>query len=84
MASENKKPDPKKLTAEQYIRELGRYGGNIRRKKLSAERRSEIAKNAALARWTKPADATPPTTPQPNLRGRKASASDKRRGIGIM
>jgi hypothetical protein len=33
---------------------LGRRGGAARRGKLSAERRSEIARKAAAKRWAKP------------------------------
>jgi len=33
--------------------ELGRKGGKARAKNMSAERRSEIAKNAAAKRWGK-------------------------------
>jgi len=33
--------------------QLGRRGGKARAKKLSAERRSEIARKAALARWSR-------------------------------
>lgn len=32
--------------------ELGRKGGKARAKKMTAERRSEIAKKAARARWS--------------------------------
>ena len=32
---------------------LGRKGGAARREKLSPERRAEIAKKAAVSRWTK-------------------------------
>jgi hypothetical protein len=31
---------------------LGRLGGRARKQKLSAQRRAEIAKKAALARWS--------------------------------
>ncbi len=33
---------------------LGRLGGQARAEKLSQERRSEIARNAAAKRWSKP------------------------------
>ncbi len=33
--------------------EMGRRGARSRMKKLSAKQRSEIARNAALARWRK-------------------------------
>jgi hypothetical protein len=32
---------------------LGRRGGKARAKKMTAERRTEIAKSAAMARWKK-------------------------------
>jgi hypothetical protein len=34
--------------------ELGRKGGAARAKSISAERRAEIAKNAAKKRWVRP------------------------------
>jgi hypothetical protein len=37
-----------------YGREGGLKGGRARASKLSPERRSEIARNAARARWRKP------------------------------
>jgi hypothetical protein len=41
----------------QYLSSIGRKGGlkggKARAKKLSTEKRSEIARNAAKARWTK-------------------------------
>jgi len=33
--------------------QLGRLGGKARIKKMTAEKRKEIARNAALARWAK-------------------------------
>jgi len=33
--------------------QLGRLGGRARIKKMTAEQRKEIARNAALARWAK-------------------------------
>ncbi|HEV8641078.1 MAG TPA: hypothetical protein VGV13_08270 [Methylomirabilota bacterium] len=42
--------DPRVLRA---IQELGRIGGQTRAKNLTAERRREIAKKAAAARWKK-------------------------------
>jgi len=39
--------------AEQFQQRLGRTGGNARARSLTAERRSEIARNAALARHSK-------------------------------
>lgn len=51
-----KKPSPQEL-AETLFREmrqqLASKGGAGRAKKLSAKRRSEIAKKAAAARWKK-------------------------------
>jgi hypothetical protein len=44
--------DSKKLLSE-MARELGRRGGIARAKKLSADRRSEIARQAVMARWAK-------------------------------
>jgi len=34
--------------------ELGQRGGRARKRKLTAERRREIARKAALVRWSKP------------------------------
>ena len=45
---EDKQPDDGKNKAAV---ELGRKGGQARAKKLSKERRAEIAKRAAAARW---------------------------------
>lgn len=46
--------DGKLLAAVELGRLGGRKGGKARAKKLSAKRRSEIAKKAAEARWGKP------------------------------
>ena len=43
-------PDP----AKEHMRRGGLAGGKARAEKLSRKRRSEIAKKAARARWTKP------------------------------
>jgi hypothetical protein len=44
--------DPKTLEAfREFGRTGGLVGGKARAKKLSAERRREIARKAALARW---------------------------------
>jgi hypothetical protein len=40
-------------SAKQYIREITSKGGKARAMKLSAKRRSEIAKKAVEARWKK-------------------------------
>jgi hypothetical protein len=37
----------------EHIRNLGRQGGKKRSQNLTPERRREIARNAALARWSK-------------------------------
>ena len=46
----------KKVPSEfsDYLRAIGRKGGKERAKNLSPERRTEIAKKAAKARWDKP------------------------------
>jgi hypothetical protein len=36
-----------------FMQKIGRKGGNARRDKLTPEQRSEIARNAVLARWSK-------------------------------
>lgn len=46
------KPVKKKNPAAVALSKLGASkGGNARAKKLSAERRSEIARNAVMTRW---------------------------------
>ena len=45
--------DPKKRAAIESGRKGGVKGGTARAKKLTAEERSEIAKKAAAARWSK-------------------------------
>ena len=41
------------MMAEEFgSSEAGKKGGEARAKKLSKEQRSEIARNAALSRWT--------------------------------
>jgi len=42
----------RELLAEYFV-ELARLGGKARAKKLTAERRCEIARKAARARWAK-------------------------------
>ena len=50
-------PDPesesKRISTPRRGRAGGLQGGKVRAKKMSAEKRTEIAKAAALARWTK-------------------------------
>lgn len=48
-----KEKDLIKLAASAMGRKGGLKGGNARAEKLSSERRSEIAKKAAAARWNK-------------------------------
>lgn len=69
---------------KRFATEAARHAANARMTTISPERRKEIARIAAQARWAKTADATPPSTPTPKLRGKKASVSVKRRGAGIM
>lgn len=46
-------PKPPETTAQKNGRVGGLTGGKVRAGKLSAERRSEIAREAAQARWAK-------------------------------
>jgi len=46
--------------ALELIRSWGRQGGKLRWKGVSAEQRSEVARNAALARWNKTKKSTRP------------------------
>lgn len=39
------------LAKETYVKPAARQGGKARAEKLTSERRSEIAKKAAAARW---------------------------------
>jgi hypothetical protein len=52
-----KRPDAKvdgfQDRVREYIKELGRQGGKKRSQNLTPERRREIARKAALARWSK-------------------------------
>jgi hypothetical protein len=41
------------MTKEMTVSEFASLGGKARKKKLSAKRRKEIAKNAIAARWSK-------------------------------
>ena len=53
-----RQPDPQPPAKNQAAVELGRLGGlkggKARAERLSAEKRSEIAKRAAQARWERP------------------------------
>ena len=40
--------------SREYFAKQGRRGGKLRAAKLTKEKRAEIAKKAALARWSKP------------------------------
>ena len=51
---EDHEPDKKNPAAVELGRRGGKKGGVARAKKLTAERRSEIAKQAARSRWQKP------------------------------
>lgn len=53
--TETKTDDGKDPAAVALGRKGGLKGGDARAKKLTAEQRSEIAKKAAMARWTRPA-----------------------------
>lgn len=48
VSESKRRPSPK--------RKAGLKGGKARAKRLSTTRRSEIARNAAKSRWTKPRD----------------------------
>ena len=54
---EEKLPVPEKSEISKYLAEIGRrgglVGGNARAVKLSARKRTEIAKKAAQSRWNK-------------------------------
>jgi len=41
------------MEIREYMAKLGRKGGSVRKKKLTPERRAEIARKAAQARWAK-------------------------------
>ncbi len=45
-------PEDRPLPPDTAAQELGRKGGRARADKMTAERRAEIAKKAAKARWT--------------------------------
>jgi hypothetical protein len=49
----------KKEDISRVMREMGSKGGKSRAKKLTPEKRSEIAKKAAAARWKKAAERPP-------------------------
>lgn len=46
----------KKSDISRVMREMGSKGGKNRAKKLTAEKRKEIARKAAAARWKKKAE----------------------------
>jgi hypothetical protein len=48
---EDREPTPEEQGINPAAAELGRKGGQARAKKMPKERRSEIAKRAAKARW---------------------------------
>jgi hypothetical protein len=45
--------EPESVVTDSAAQELGKKGGRTRSERLSPERRSEIARNAAAARWRK-------------------------------
>ncbi|MGA9111139.1 MAG: hypothetical protein ACLPSL_07165 [Smithella sp.] len=55
--AEEKAPEPEKSEISKYLSEIGRKGGlkggKARAEKLSARKRTDIAKKAAAARWKK-------------------------------
>ncbi len=53
MTGEPEPADPKREAHRAASSRGGKIGGRIRAEKLSAERRSEIARKAAAARWRK-------------------------------
>ena len=53
---EDRPPTPEEQGKDPAAAALGRKGGKARAKKMTAERRSEIAKVAAANRWKKRAD----------------------------
>jgi hypothetical protein len=56
----------------EFFREQGRIGGNKRNRTLSPERRSELARIAAKARWKKRSE------PQPKKSIRKPNGGHKK------
>ncbi len=57
LSTEENQPEPERSPISQYLSEIGRKGGikggHARAKKLSGRKRSDIARNAAKARWAK-------------------------------
>ena len=57
VTGESLTPEPEKSAISQYLSQIGRKGGlkggKARAEKLSAKKRAEIAKNAAMTRWKK-------------------------------
>jgi hypothetical protein len=51
---EDREPTPEEQGRHAGAAALGRLGGNARAQKMSPEQRSEIAKRAARARYSKP------------------------------
>jgi len=47
------KPDPEKVAATDFARRGGLKGGKARAENLTAERKTEIARKAAVTRWEK-------------------------------
>jgi len=58
---QDSQPQPKRSPVSEYLAKIGRKGGlkggKARAKKLSAAKRTEIARNAAESRWAKQRDA---------------------------
>lgn len=57
IVSPPEEPTPERSLVSKYLAEIGRKGGlkggKVRNEKLTPERRKEIAKKAAKARWEK-------------------------------
>jgi len=49
---EDREPTPEEQGKNPHATALGRRGGKVRAEKMTAERRSEIAKKAAAKRWS--------------------------------
>lgn len=56
-AGEVEEKEPERTPAQEFARSGGLKGGKARAKKLTPERRREIAKKAAKSRWKASADA---------------------------
>lgn len=59
---EDRVDDGKNEAATEFAREGGRKGGKARAEKLSPQRRREIAKRAAISRWSRAGRAARETT----------------------